>query len=1237
MNALSAFAGLQVWHIAGWTMLHFLWLGTAVAAMAIVVRLLLRRAAPNVRYTVALGCLALLAALPLGIATWLTISQPFHNPPLAVGESTGKGDLQDKVDARTHAAPQPTVPSAPGSAGGFATDERPWRGEPFEYVAPLNPRQSRGLFAFRNTLESCVSYLPWLWIIGTPITFALLATGIIGTKRLRRASRTIIDGPIVERLASLASSLRITQRVGIAVCERIASPVLIGIVRPIILLPPAALSGWSPDEIEMVLLHELAHVRRWDNLVNLMQRLIESLLFFHPAVWLVSTWVRRERESCCDAFVVRRTERPHAYAELLVALAAQMPRSVLFHPAASSAMSAGPLKSRIRRILELEDDPMLISGKSLTLTFAAVLTTATLAMLYLPTIGQAEESTTEVTEATENNAEEDPSPEPPHAAPANAIPRVLATFTHDSFAQNSAFPDAYRKALKNNQYVDLVYRENDVALVVAGPEPNEKNWPDVLGETPRKDRVIAEKAYVRLGLKLAPLTNAETVYRQMTGKPLGVQIVGGSVPKGLPLPSLLTRINHEAVKSMDSMLLWLESEKAKSADTLKIYATADDKEYLFGAAAGQQAPATRTVPAPPVPPRANNAEVKLLRQYVQTLQEQFDRIDAMYRDGTRGGSLDKREVAAYELALAQGELASAEGNREQALKKYNDALTHAGEAVKAVTAAYEVSLVDYGAVLDANKNLLNIQRKLIHIKDEAAEPESADTQPPATTFQSSPGPTPLHDLDRGLKFLFFHSPTSQPSKEMQPIAEKVAKQFPAAQFQLVDVSQNPDLARKYDVDAIPTCLMVRNGNVIARLVGLLPEEMIRKTVKASVESVVGQTPPSPIDPQSDLPHYVTPAPEIEAAAAPKHRSRNRRAAAPTGAAPPKTALRYQDQTFEQWRDTWQTELSNVRRREAVNALGAFGRAGYEKEAAETILDVAGNYDFEVIDSGSEGDLKKAVLDELAPQHRSHTMAAHWVPSLAARLEKDPAKWRSLANHLLHRLRTTDQATIAILQSLVQREPAEVRSAALTALVRTGLSRDGQLTIDDKTRELLAIALQSEDSGMILTAMQLLLDRSADMQRPQLVFLPQLVPILFHADEKIQRQARGALQHIQEKDAKPVVEDLIAVLQNDARKTDHLAAIRALAAMSEKAAAAEPALQQLVKSTQATDLLIATPVALDRLRSGQQGGHQFGDTFFDGLSEEQKNALGETVGQRGSQEFMQRYMSENSKILPRPNE
>ena len=88
---------------------------------------------------------------------------------------------------------------------------------------------------------------------------------------------------------------------------------MLGIARPLIVLPSALVTGWSPEQVELAL-HELAHVRRWDNLVNLLQRVVESALFFHPAVWVLSGWVRREREHCCDQIVVQHTGRALDYA-----------------------------------------------------------------------------------------------------------------------------------------------------------------------------------------------------------------------------------------------------------------------------------------------------------------------------------------------------------------------------------------------------------------------------------------------------------------------------------------------------------------------------------------------------------------------------------------------------------------------------------------------------------------------------------------------------------------------------------------------------------------------------------------------------------------------------------------------------------------------------------------------------------------------------------------------------------
>lgn len=419
MNALLQLDGVAWWHVAGWTMLHYLWMGALVGVAALVSRVVLRRAAANVRYAAALTCLAVLAVLPVGIGIGVGQRLGVRDHVSGVGGTANTAAVEKHVIELTR-TPAIETPPAPGSAGGILDLKR--ESDPVESVPATeaqtignpntnsNPRQSRGLtdvLQWESVIQFGAEYLPWVWIVGAPLTFLLLTTGVVGAERLRQQSRVLRDGPVAEAAARIAESLQIGRRVTIAVCEQIAAPVLVGIVRPMILLPPAALTGWSPDEIEMVLLHELAHVRRWDNLVNLLQRLVEAVLFFQPAVWLVSNWVRREREACCDAVVVGRTNRPHAYAELLVALASQLPRSVLFHPAASSAMAAGPLRGRIRRILGIEDDPLLISGKSLGVVMSGVLLAATLVVLSVTTNTQAKEEglTTESTEDTENEIE----------------------------------------------------------------------------------------------------------------------------------------------------------------------------------------------------------------------------------------------------------------------------------------------------------------------------------------------------------------------------------------------------------------------------------------------------------------------------------------------------------------------------------------------------------------------------------------------------------------------------------------------------------------------------------------------------------------------------------------------------------------------------------------------------------------------------------------------------------------
>ena len=126
------------------------------------------------------------------------------------------------------------------------------------------------------------------------------------------------------------------------------TPVVIGCLRPVIPIPIGLLTGLPAAQIESILIHELAHIRRHDYLMNLLQVLAESFLFFHPAVWWISGLIRAERENCCDDCVVAMTGDAHEYAVALAAL--EQNRSMAQTPA--QAATGGKLANRIRRLLQ---------------------------------------------------------------------------------------------------------------------------------------------------------------------------------------------------------------------------------------------------------------------------------------------------------------------------------------------------------------------------------------------------------------------------------------------------------------------------------------------------------------------------------------------------------------------------------------------------------------------------------------------------------------------------------------------------------------------------------------------------------------------------------------------------------------------------------------------------------------------------------------------------------------------
>ncbi|HEX3747149.1 MAG TPA: GWxTD domain-containing protein [Bryobacteraceae bacterium] len=301
MSELANWIHTPLARALGWALAHFLWEG-AVLAAALLAALRWMRAAPaRRRYTAA--CL-ILAAMPAAFA--ITLAAIWLARPLAI------------------AAP---LTWSPVPLGDGALAVGPAR---FSWAA----------------LFDHIAWLAPVWLAGVAFFYARGLAAWASVRRLRRRGVCAPAAEWQQRLDGLAARLRIGRPVTLLESCLADAPVLIGWLRPAILLPLGCLTGLSAAQVECILLHELAHVVRRDYLVNMVQSLAEGLLFYHPAVWWVSRVVRMERENCCDDRVVEWTGDARAYAATLAVLEQ---RRVL-HPEFVLAANGGNLMQRIRRL-----------------------------------------------------------------------------------------------------------------------------------------------------------------------------------------------------------------------------------------------------------------------------------------------------------------------------------------------------------------------------------------------------------------------------------------------------------------------------------------------------------------------------------------------------------------------------------------------------------------------------------------------------------------------------------------------------------------------------------------------------------------------------------------------------------------------------------------------------------------------------------------------------------------------
>jgi uncharacterized protein (TIGR03435 family) len=190
--------------------------------------------------------------------------------------------------------------------------------------------------------------MTWLvvgWIAGVSLFSIRLIGGCVVAARMRFVCVLPPPSEWQRAFDSLRVRLRIPIGVKLLISELVSVPTVIGWLKPVVLLPAAALTGIAPEHIEVLLTHELAHIRRHDYLVNLLQRFAETLLFYHPAVWWLSHQMSAEREACCDDIAVSLTGDSLAYVCALASLESRRPEHL------AVAANGGSLKDRVSRLL----------------------------------------------------------------------------------------------------------------------------------------------------------------------------------------------------------------------------------------------------------------------------------------------------------------------------------------------------------------------------------------------------------------------------------------------------------------------------------------------------------------------------------------------------------------------------------------------------------------------------------------------------------------------------------------------------------------------------------------------------------------------------------------------------------------------------------------------------------------------------------------------------------------------
>jgi beta-lactamase regulating signal transducer with metallopeptidase domain len=304
----------DIMYSLGWALSHSIWQGILVAAIVgLLLRIFNRPRSASLRYAIATGGLLLLPAM--FVTTFLYYFLSFGDSAAAVYTTMSLQNMSIVID---------TISTR----------------EPISWVIDFISGHSH--------------WITLVWLVGALFATMRFAGGMAFIKA---AGNNMTEAPTAwaSVLSRLSAEIGVTRDVALGISKHIKSPLLVGVIKPLILFPVAAVNQLDPDEVEVILAHELAHIKRNDYLMNLVLAFVEILFFYHPAVWWMLGHARTERENACDDLVLTHDFDPLTYARSLIKI------QEIEHVQSSLAIAFGgngvrsQLYRRIMRILKIED------------------------------------------------------------------------------------------------------------------------------------------------------------------------------------------------------------------------------------------------------------------------------------------------------------------------------------------------------------------------------------------------------------------------------------------------------------------------------------------------------------------------------------------------------------------------------------------------------------------------------------------------------------------------------------------------------------------------------------------------------------------------------------------------------------------------------------------------------------------------------------------------------------------